>query len=581
MGFVASPRGALDGAALPRGFRTTCGSIDVAAWGVEPLAAGDPVLVLSKVVRTAAGSVDPAAVLSAARTDLGRLSSLVPPFAAVAGDSRGLRIVADAMGLRQLYHSLPGAGGPGVLSSSALVAGAVRGATLDLEGAAVQLHLGWQLGQRTLLEGICKLAPGATARLDDAGLATADAPIESDSEIAIDDAVRSTAGLLRMSLSALLDEFPDAVLQLTGGQDSRLLLSAIPVARRRGLRAMTLRVPGSGDVEVASGIARAYGLEHEVHDLPDLDGLDPEQAWERCRSAAGQLDGLADPIALAALTLAEARFSQGVRISGLGGEVARGFYYMGHVGDRTFDEADARRLAAWRMFANEAAEGGILEPSFARWSREIAEHEVYIALRSAGDEWFRATDALYLRHRMQRWAGVTETAVGAHRAVVNPMLDPSFLDVARRLAPVDKARSRFLARLQMELDPELGRMPMDGRPAPQTYARPSARGLAAQSVSTSQRLARKAIQRLRGDARPPAGGAVLTRRIVEHWRQRPEVLTMADRSGIVSPAWIEDVLAARVEPRPSSVAFVANLLVAEEASASRGTFPPRRVSEFS
>ena len=47
--------------------------------------------------------------------------------------------------------------------------------------------------------------------------------------------------------------------------------------------------------------------------------------------------------------------------------------------------------------------------------------------------------------------------LGAQRIVINPMLDPGFLGIAAGLAPHDKAGSRFLAALQMELDPELGR----------------------------------------------------------------------------------------------------------------------------
>ncbi len=286
--------------------------------------------------------------------------------------------------------------------------------------------------------------------------------------------MREAAALLRTSLNALLDDYPDAVLQLTGGMDSRLLLSAIPERRRRGLRAMTLEVPGTGDVARARAIAARYGIDHQVHGLTDVGTITSAQAWELCRADAIRLDAMADPVALAAQRIAERDFDQGVRISGLGGEIARGFYYVGRIEDRAYTRKDAEQLASWRMFVNEAVEPGLLTDEFSAWARDIANRQVYDALAAGGDEWFRAADELYVGHRMQRWAGATDIAVSDQRVVVNPMLDPDFLDIAARLRPRDKAHSRFLGALQMELDPELGAMPLDGRPAPSAYANPVA-----------------------------------------------------------------------------------------------------------
>ncbi|TFD84567.1 hypothetical protein E3T61_19120 [Cryobacterium lactosi] len=498
------------------------------------------------------------------------LTRLLPPFAAVRGDDDGVTMVADSMGFRQLYHSTPAAAGAPVLCTSALLAGWHRGAAVDHTAVAVQSLLGWQLGQRTLLCGVDKLAPGATARLDADGVSASTPDRVSEAAIGLDEAVAAAAALLRASLDALLDDHPDAVLQLTGGQDSRLLLSAIPVARRRGLRAMTLGVPGGGDVDVASRLAERYGLRHDVHGLAGLDGLSGAEAWDLVSAAAMRLDGMADPIALAALTVAESSFDQGVRISGLGGEVARGFYYVGAVKERAFARKDAEQLAAWRMFANESVEPGLLEPEFTVWARKAADDEVVSALSSAGGEWFHATDELYLRHRMQRWAGVTDTAAGSDRIIINPMLSAEFLGIASRLAPEDKAHSLFLARLQMELDPELGRIPLEGRAAPIRAAYPTPWRSATTTLGTGRRLARKVAQRIRHGNRSPAGGPVLAAKVVDHWRRHPELLSAAHLSPFVRPAWIDGVIDGRVAPKPSSVAFVTNLIVATTARVPQG-----------
>ena len=181
------------------------------------------------------------------------------------------------------------------------------------------------------------------------------------------------------------------------------------------------------------------------------------------------------------------------------------------------------------------------------------------ALRATGDEWFPALDALYLRHRMQRWAGATETAVAHRRTVLNPMLDPGFLEIAERLAPADKARSRFLARLQVELDPDLARVPLEGRPPPERYARGGTVGAVSFAANAGRKAARKAAQRLLRRPRPPAGGTALAERVVAHWRRHPGVLDRVARSGLVRGEWLDRVVAAAADPQASSVAFLVNL----------------------
>jgi len=536
----------------------------LATWGAEQRSSSATML-LSPVVRRTTGAIDTATVDEEMRGHPQALTALLPPFAAMRRDGDdGVTMVADSMGFRQLYHSAPGVQGPPIMSSSALVAAREAGSGLDEVALGNQSLLGWQLGQRTLFDGVRKLEPGAVARLHDGVLKIAQAARASHDELTIQDAVRQAAELMRTSLTALLDDHPDAVLQLTGGLDSRLLLSAIPVSRRRGLRAMTLGVPGSGDVAIASEISARYGIDHEVRGLADLAEVSPADAWMLSCDASRRLDAMSDPIALAALGLAEQAFPQGVRISGLGGEVARGFYYTGRVTDRMYTRKDAARLAGWRMFVNDAVEPGVLTAEFSAWARGHAEQEVYDALAAGGAEWFRATDDLYLRHRMQRWAGATDTAVSTQRTVINPMLDSGFLDIAARLEPHDKAQSRFLALLQMELDPDLGRMPLDGRPAPVAYAHPSALRPLAQGAATARSFMKKAVQRLRRGNRPPAGGELLAAKVLEHWRANPGVVAGLFDLGFIEKNALAEALAGDRELRPSSVALLTNLTVATD-----------------
>lgn len=540
--------------------RGGAGPVDLLHWGLGGASEPD-LLVLSRISRVASGEVSRPRIREGMHHDLTIAGGMLPPFAAAAAGSDGVTMAADSMGFRPLFHTAPG-GAAAAMSTSALIAGRAVGAGFDDVAVGVQSLLGWQLGQRTLFAGISKLAPGEVATLGADGVTLTREEREHTPDIGLTEAVAEAAELLRTSLEALLDDHPEAVLQLTGGQDSRLLLSAIPPSRRRGLRALTLAVPGGGDVAVASELAARFGMVHDVRGFTGLEGIDPADAWREVCAAARALDAMADPVAFASLAIAERGTDAPVRISGLGGEVARGFYYVGAVRDRTYTRRDSARLAAWRMFANEAVEQGMLDEAFAAWTRDAAIDEVHRALRGGGTEWYRATDVLYLRHRMQRWAGPTDTAADYERILINPMLDERFLAIASRLAPRDKARSRFLGLLQMALDPELGRLPLEGRPAPESYAHPTMGGAVSHSVSRANRLARKALQRLNGGNRAPAGGELLSRLVVAHWREHPEIVEPLARGPFVRAEWLADVVAGRIAPRPSSVALAVNLIVA-------------------
>ena len=181
-------------------------------------------------------------------------------------------------------------------------------------------------------------------------------------------------------------------------------------------------------------------------------------------------------------------------------------------------------------------------------------------MAATGREWLAATDDFYLYQRMQRWAGVTDTAVCLDRSVVNPMLDDRFISLAQAMSPASKRGSRFLGRLQMALDPGLGRMPLDGRPAPAAYADPSLLNRARAAQTLARKAVRKARQRLGHSTRPPAGGAVLAEKVVEHWRHEPDLLRAALAHDVLDESWVDQVVAGSVSPDPGTVAFALNLV---------------------
>lgn len=557
----------------------TRAGIQTATWGVvEPLVDGRT-LVLTREVRRRNLVVEPEDVARMlAIGDRKALAEMLPTFGAAQHAGNAVTACTDALGFRHLYYRV-GDGWAAVSTSARVLAGLVP-TSLDRDGLSVQSLLGWQLRGHSLFESVTKVPAGRLVAIRDGRLrmdAFADEPGGElgGERIGLTDAVASMSSMLRGYLGAYLDDHPDAILQLTGGQDSRLLLSAIEPRRRRGLRVVTLGSSDSPDVRIAAALAYRYGMRHEILSVDGLDTLDPEEAYARCVTAAGAIELGADPLAWAALDFAEARAMPGPRISGLGGEVARGFYYLGRDGDGPVTESRARRLADWRMFVNEAVDSSALRPEFREHAREVAHSAVLAALAEGGRPWFQATDAFYLGQRMQHWAGATESPVSARRRIVNPMLDDRWIATVRALAPEDKAGSRFLARLQIELDADLARLPLEGRPSPATYVTPGLRSTWRRGTTTVAKAGRKLGQRARRRGRPPVGGAILADAVVRHWRAHPDAISGLAESEVVRPDWLEDVVAGRHEPEPSTVAFLLNLSLAADAVRRSGVTAAR------
>ncbi|PKH37433.1 hypothetical protein CXG46_18450 [Nocardioides alpinus] len=535
------------------------GSLAVAAWGdLGPTV--DDGWMLSRGARRHERDALPQDVAELlARRDVAALAEVLPPFAALrTGPAREEAVaVTDALGFRHVYHA-EGRGWAAISTSARLLA-VLGGRDIDRESMSLQSLVGWQVGQWTLFDGVSKLAPGAVAQLGAGELTIHGGDRPTPEPLSLDDAVEQAAELLRTNLSAYLGDHPDATLQLTGGQDSRILLSAIPPDLRRGLAAVTLAVPGSEDVSIAAEICARTGARHHVEALDSLEGLDPAAAYDLCTESSARLEGMADPLALAALTMAERRLDQGHRIAGLGGEVARGFYYLGRPRDPSVTRARVARLASWRMFANEAIDPASLEPSMREGARERAVERIHGLMAGTGKDWLDATDDFYLYQRMQRWAGVTDTAVCMDRSVVNPMLDDRFIAIAQGMSPDSKRNSLFLARLQMALDPELGRMPLNGRPPPEAYAYPRHADRVRGIQTLAQKAASKARQRFAHSTRPPAGGTVLAAKVLRHWRANPDLLDRARGQHVLDDSWLDRMVRGELDPAPSTVAFVLNV----------------------
>ncbi|MFD0823688.1 hypothetical protein ACFQ0D_36405, partial [Micromonospora zhanjiangensis] len=231
---------------------------------------------------------------------------------------------------------------------------ALAGTGLDTTALGVQSLVGWQIGLATPFRDVGKLPPGGVAVLRGATVAIhryADQALAVPGRVPpVEETVAEMAELLRDFHERYLADHPDTVLQLTGGQDSRLLLAAVPPYRRPGLAALTIDVPGGVESRIAARLSGLCGLDHRIRWRDEGATVDPALAHRLALAAATALGCMASPLALAPISLVEDDLPQNHRLSGLGGEVARGFYYLGQPRHAGTSPQLAQRLARWRLF---------------------------------------------------------------------------------------------------------------------------------------------------------------------------------------------------------------------------------------
>ncbi|MFI5896538.1 asparagine synthase-related protein [Actinoplanes sp. NPDC051513] len=534
---------------------------------------------LTNSVRSRTGDLGAAALarLVTPRPDGPALAGILPPFAVAHREGPRAPIVAvtDWLGLRQLFWWQ--GDGVAAVSTSALALAALSGAGIDAAAARVQSLVGWQLGLDTLFAGVTKLGPAGVATLA-SGRVTLDTyaePLGTFDDQSPDPAavVDEMAGVLREIHAAYLTDHPGTMIQLTGGQDSRILLCSTPAELRPRLRAMTLGTADSPDVRVAAKLAASCGIPHEVLRLDRQDPIDPATAHALALEAARLLDGMASPLALAPLLLAESRLEQGHRLSGIGGETARGFFYPGQPGDAQTSARLVQRLAQWRLFANEAVATEALGGELADESREGVHARLEKVFGDLSRDWLRATDEFYLFQRTQRWAGAHGTPASVSRHFVNPLLDRRVMELALAARPADKRDSRLSGRLMQRLDPGLAAMPLDSGLVPARLANPGAGAALSLATVKARKVTAKVRQRLRGAGRAQLGAAEMAGLVVAHWRAEPGCAPVnALRTGnVVDDNWLGELLDGRREADTATVAFLINLAVAGEVTGVKGS----------
>lgn len=455
-----------------------------------------------------------------------------------------------------------------VVSNSALTAAATIGAGVSPSAVAMLSLSGFLFGGRTLFEGVSRLQGGeSVVHLPGEQPRVQVSEARATSE---DSGYEPGAYILSRVVGSLLDAHPEALVELSGGLDSRAVLAAIPPSRRSGRLAVTLGSPGQPDVRIAEDLARHSGLEWMLIDQSELRELPPDDLRRRVGGSSLQRDCMFNVLSAVLLDDADAKIPTGPRFTGANGEFARGFYYPGVLTDGRVTHGRAAQLARWRLFTNDGTAAAALDPELVDETRDETV-EILHAELARQQTWRAAVDEFYLRGRMANWAGPNYSARKPTSPALGPFFHPTFLTWARALPNRFVERERRFSQLVTGLDPRLAEVALDRGPTVASLASESVYGNLKRAVAMGGKVVRKLDQRVRRRAKTPSLSDDLFELARVAWR--PSDSSALERVGLFSNGFVQKLEDGRPIDGPAlSLAFnvaSADLFLEAVADSSR------------
>ena len=482
---------------------------------------------------------------------LAAFDDVSPPFAAVFHDGRTQRSYAsvDRFGFQHLYlrHD---SSETVWLSSAGLALARAFPSTLDHEAAAEWLAMGHFMSDRTLFREVRKLGCGerlhlARPRVIENWLPTASNRTDMNGSEAVE--CFTDAFLKSVDACAV---GPMLATELTGGIDSRFLLAGL-VAKGIPTLSWTLGQPSWAELKIVDRLAQGSKFEHLLAVVDDsVVDLLPELVDEMTELSDGESNALEYAPLLCAFEQLDQR--RQASLSGVAGEIARGFYFGLLRADRQLRGVPIDALVT-KETRPAAALRRCFKPEFALSPVE--------ELRSVVERFVESSpfpsaegilEDLYIRARLQRFAGRNFTTTGYFCRQGLPYFGHDFVDLVLSLPFPMKTNGWVLRRALMALNPKLAAVPLnDGMAvAPTSRLRPD------RSLRRTLALGRRAAAKYGGPmGRSLAGsGAEMI-----PW-------TAARRSAPFR-SWVEDVL---FDPAAETGAFLDRQAIGDVVDRSFG-----------
>lgn len=372
------------------------------------------------------------------------------------------QVITDRIGTLHVYKAQVGTSL--LISTSSMVLAAMRRAQWDVIACREFLAMGTVFEQKTLFAGIEKLRPASIYHFRNAKEQGIQKYWDLGTVLYDKAAFRGTteglAESLQSAFTVISKHYPSAVLDLTGGFDSRALLAAMLAA---GARFDTV-VNGPADHEdvmLSKPVAESAGVQHH-HQTPRTRST--ADWWRSAEKAFALCDGEYDALEYSNVFDVHSdlapRFD--ATINGSNGEICKGYWwellapYTGRKG-----RFDSRRVAAGRFAF--AGEHRLMAADF---PLTIEDHMAEVIRRvNSGLEEYPNTaqmDNVYLTLRMQRWQGRLATATNRIWPCISPFMFSQVMSQALASPPNARVRNRMSRRSIELLNPALARLPVTG-----------------------------------------------------------------------------------------------------------------------
>ncbi|GAX61229.1 Mu-like prophage FluMu protein gp28 [Candidatus Scalindua japonica] len=216
------------------------------------------------------------------------------------------------------------------------------------------------------------------------------------------------------------------VQELTAGRDSLLVLSAL-LSEDIPVRTWTHGCSGDPDMIGAKRRSSQLGVPHQAIFLDRLKDIDPDEGMSLAKKYLRASGGMVNMLQYWHLPWVLDQLDSKGSITGVGGEVFRGFYYE-WIGNGKIPISIGKwfllhgKIREMMPFANP-----IILTEIAKAGDKVIREELKTFLSQAPFYWHRL-DIYYLLHRMHHFAGTTFSAVGRWRTVRMPLFDPSVID---------------------------------------------------------------------------------------------------------------------------------------------------------
>lgn len=396
-----------------------------------------------------------------------RISHLDGGFAILRSmrNGRNIELAIDHIGQLHVYRRPIGEAT--FVSTSALVLSLLGNADWDITSVREFMSTGTVFGTRSLFSGVEKLQPATILEFREGReYATREYWSVTDHIDGVPDnrtAINDFGDAVKSGMSTLFSRYPSPILDLTGGFDTRILLScARQIAPSATLSTAVVGTDDDADVTAANGIARKLDLDHRVI----APSTHPADAWWKlAQDTIALTDGEYSSLEYADILSVHRQLSVGfdVSLNGSAGGFIRGNWWellWPHTGAK--GRFDALRLARAR-FAVDTGTDGLLAATF---PASLDQH--FTALINEANEPLlhsrntASIDNAYLKLRLHRWQGRLASATNRVRPCASPMAFRRPLEIAIGTPIKCRRNARMARNLLATLDRDLASLPMAG-----------------------------------------------------------------------------------------------------------------------